>query len=56
MDIKNPTSLSRNGVSKPPYHNLPPGQGNWRVNFKGMIPEPIRLSMAKDECENRGLN
>ena len=55
MDIKNPIYLSRVGfkISLPYLHSE---QGNWRVNFRGMIPEPIRLSMAKDEYENRDLN
>jgi hypothetical protein len=31
--LKKPTSLSRNGVSKSPYHNLPSEQGDWRAYF-----------------------
>jgi hypothetical protein len=30
---QNPTSLSRNGVSKAPSHDLPSEQGDWRVYF-----------------------
>jgi len=28
---KNPTSLSRNGVSKSPNHTFPPSKGDWRA-------------------------
>jgi hypothetical protein len=39
--LKNPIPLpTRNGVSKAPYHDLPPEQGDWRaLKSKGMITE-----------------
>jgi hypothetical protein len=45
--IKNPTSLSRNGVSKSPYHTFTPRKGIGERISEGMIAEWGGLSTGK---------